>query len=104
MKKLSAAEMRIVSFLELTAGKVDKPVVINLDGTEYDRKNAAALNRLLAKTGEAFVCVTDKRFIEKAKGEIRTLEFGKGARFATPRFYAAKRLAKKIGAKRVAVF
>ncbi len=103
LSKLCPAEMRIVSFLELTAGRTDKSVVINLDGTRYTRKNNAALKRLLSFVPDAYVCITDGRFLDRADDGYKTLSFGKMANTSKPSFYAAKRLAKKIGAKKVAV-
>lgn len=102
LKKLSAAEMRAVDFLAATGGQTDSAVVINLDGAKYTRRNAAALARLLNVVGEAYVCVTDTRFA-RAGVSCKTLRFGRVERGARPSFYAAKRLAKKIGAKKVAV-
>ena len=100
---LSPAEMRVAMYLAETGGSTDKAVVINLDGAKYTRKNAAALSKLLSRIGEAYVCVTDKRFLRKATG-YKTLQFGKPpAKKKRPAFYAAKLLAKKLGATKVAV-
>lgn len=104
LKKLCAAQLRAVMFLERTAGKTDKPVVINLDGTRCNAKNAKALGVLLSHISDAHVCVTDKRFLKKARGEHRTVSFGKSVKSHRPVFYAAKVLAKRIGAKKVALF
>ncbi|MDE7464570.1 MAG: hypothetical protein K2M48_06030 [Clostridiales bacterium] len=101
--RLCAAQLRTVMFLELTAGKTDRPVVVNLDGAKYGRRNAAALRRLLSCLTSAYVCVTDRRFVKHARGAFNTVSFGKSATAsARPAFYAAKVLAKKMGAKRVA--
>lgn len=102
IRSLSTAEMRCVQFLEKTAGLSDKPIVVNLDGTRYSRRNNAALMRLLAENNEAYVCVSDARFLKHAPVGIQTLAFGFGDG-KRPKFYAAKRLAKAIGAKKVAV-
>ncbi len=101
--RLSPAEMRCVAFLEKTMGHTDKAVVVNLDGAKYTRRNNAFLRRLLKAVGEAYVCVTDARFVANADKGFRTLMFGKKTEGQTPKFYAAKKLARKIGAKRVAV-
>lgn len=103
LKRLAPAEMRIVTFLEKTGGETDKAIVVNLDGTKYSRRNARALKRLLAACAEAYVCVTDARFIKHAGSGVKTLGFGKLATGKRPAFYAAKALAKRIGAKRVSV-
>ncbi|MCH5162415.1 MAG: hypothetical protein J1G38_02865 [Clostridiales bacterium] len=101
--KLSSVQLRAVMFLEKTVGNTDKAVVVNLDGTRYSRKNAAMLDRLLDFIGTAYVCVTDNRFLTKAHGDFRTLFFGKTVAAKRPEFYAAKLLAKRIGAKRIAI-
>lgn len=102
--KLAPAEMRCVAFLEKTCGSTDKPVVINLDGAKYTRRNAAALMRLVALCKDVYVCVTDKRFLRRSGATAQTLAFGTPVvKRARPKFYAAKRLAQKINAKRVAV-
>lgn len=103
LKALCTVKQRAVMLLEQTAGEVDKPVVINLDGTKYTRRNLRALNALLKYVTTAYVCVTDERFLKRARGEYRTVRFGKYVKSARPAFYAAKVLAKRIGAKRVAV-
>ncbi len=103
LKKLCPAEMRIVTFLELTAGRTDRAVVVNLDGARYTRKNDAALRRLLGAVGDAYVCVTDMRFVSHAGKEVKQLAFGKPVDGIRPSFYAAKKLARKIGAKRISV-
>lgn len=100
---LVPAEMRIVAFLEKTCGKTDRAVVVNLDGTKYTRRNAAALNRLLARVKDAYVCVTDRKFVRKAPVEHRELSFGKPSFCGKPVFYYAKILARKINAKRISV-
>lgn len=103
LKRLSAAQMRIADFLAQTGGRTDKAVVISLDGAKYTRKNAAALKNLLNAADEAYVCITDKRFMRIAANDCKTLSFGKSVKGARPEFYAAKELAKKLGAKRVSV-
>ncbi len=105
---LCAAEMRCVQFLEKTAGHTDKAVVINLDGTRYSLKNRIALERLIRRisdggASEIYVCVTDDIFLRRMPASAKKLAFGKPVRKIRPRFYTAKRLAKAIGAKRVAV-
>lgn len=102
LSKLVPAEMRCVTFLEKTGGESAAPVVINLDGTKYTRRNAAALSLLLAHVKDAYVCVTDNRFLRCAVVPHRTLTFGKRVSSHRPSFYAARLLAKKLGAKRVA--
>lgn len=105
MEKLCPAQRRCVAFVEKTGGDTDSPIVINLDGTRYTRKNAVALDRLLAVCKTAFVCVTDPRFVKRAKQiGFKTLAFGKAVKQKRPAFFAAHRLAKKIGATRVAEF
>ena len=101
--KLAPAEMRWVTFLEKTCGGTDKPVVINLDGAKYSRRNAAALMRLISLCKDAYVCVTDRKFVRRCGATAQTLAFGKPAKYTRPDFYAAKRLAAKINAKRVSV-
>ena len=105
MEKLCPAQRRCVAFVEKTGGATDGAVVVNLDGTRYSRKNAAALDRLLALCKTAYVCVTDPRFVKRAKqAEFNTLAFGKAVKHKRPAFYAAHKLAKKLGATRVAEF
>ncbi len=101
LKKLSEAQLRAVMFLEQTAGRTDRTVVVNLDGAKYTRKNIRALEILLSRVKDAYVCVTDKRFAKKAKGEFRTVSFGKRVKSPRPKFYSAKALARKIGATRI---
>ncbi|MCH5158826.1 MAG: hypothetical protein J1F33_06490 [Clostridiales bacterium] len=103
IKKLVPAELRCVMFLEKTNGHTDKPVVINLDGVKYTRKNNAALKRLISAAGDAYVCVSDARFVVNADKGYKTLVFGKTNGGVRPKFYAAKRLAKRIGARRASV-
>lgn len=101
LKRLCAAEMRLVMFLEKTAGETDKAIVVNLDGCKYTRRNAAALKRLTALADEVYVCVTDERFIPSG---ARIMRFGKRVKRARrPMFYAARRLSRILGAKRVEV-
>ena len=101
--KLAPAEMRCVTFVEKTCGNADKPVVINLDGAKYTRRNAAALRRLIALCKDVYVCVTDIRFVRRLGAHAQTLAFGKPAKRTRAHFYAAKRLAQQINAKRVSV-
>lgn len=105
LKSLNPVEMRVVDFLAECGGRTDKTLVINLDGTRYSGRRLKALRRLLAAVENSYVCVSDRRFFDKInlRNGVDTLTFGKieGSR---PSFYNAKRLAKKIGAKRVAVF
>ncbi len=104
IERLCATEMRIVSFLEKTAGKSDLPVAVNLDGTKYTRKNAAALERLLSGIAtDVYVCVTDAKFLRRAKTRHVTLFFGKARKKHRPKFYTAKILASRINAVRVSV-
>lgn len=100
---ISAAERRTVQFLEKTCGKTDKPIIINLDGIRYNRRNMRALKRLLAAVSQAYVFVTDKRFMSRFRGKCGTLTFGGQSHFLTHRFYAARLLAKKTGATRISV-
>ncbi|MDE7164663.1 MAG: hypothetical protein K2O04_04485 [Clostridiales bacterium] len=103
MGRLSAAARRIVQFLEKTCGKADKPVIVNLDGIRYTRKNMAALRRLLAAIGEAYVFVTDRRFVTRYRGECVTQTFGTQSNYMSHRFYGAKLLAQKIGANKISI-
>lgn len=103
MGRLCAAERRTVQFLEKTRGVADKPVIVNLDGIRYTRRNMAALKRLLAVIPEAHVFVTDKRFVSRFRGEFVTKIFGSQSAFITHKFYAAKELAERIGADKVSV-
>lgn len=103
MRRLCAAERRIVQFLEKTCGKTDKPVIINLDGIRYSRRNMTALKRLLAVVPQAYVFVTDKRYTSRFRGEHLTQTFGSQSPFITHKFYAAKELAERIGADKVSV-
>ncbi len=102
--RLAPAEMRAVTFLEKTGGATDSALVVNLDGAKYSRRNAKALARLIkCAGGDVFVCVTDARFVEHSAPGCKTMAFGKKTDGVKPTFFAAKRLAKKIGAKKVAV-
>ena len=103
LKRLSPAEMRAADFLAMTGGSTDSAVVVNLDGARYSRKNAAALKKLLKAVNSAYVCVTDERFLRLADKSSKTLRFGKSVKSMRPAFYAARQLAKKLGAKRVSV-
>lgn len=100
---LTAAQMRCVAFLEKTCGRTDAPVVINLDGSKYTRKNFKTLARLLAFCPDAYVCVTDARYVKHERRAFKMLAFGKPVGRVRPKFYAAKILAKQLGAYRVAV-
>ncbi len=100
---LCSAEMRCVMFVEKTGGKTKSPLVVNLDGCKYTRKNRKALMRLTELCETVYVCVTDRRFIKRARGAYKMLMFGKPVKNTRPKFYAAKRLAKELGAYRVAV-
>ena len=100
---LCAAELRCVMFLEKTCGTTDKTVVVNLDGIKYSSKNAASLARLLSACKDAYVFVTDKRFLPRRGSGYRTLSFGKSTKYVRPKFYAAKLLAKRINAIKVSV-
>ncbi|MDE6200836.1 MAG: hypothetical protein K2M47_04340 [Clostridiales bacterium] len=103
MRGLSAAERRIVQFLEKTCGQTDKPIIINLDGIRYTRRNMAALKRLISVIPEVHVFVTDKRFASRFRGEYVTKTFGSQSAFITHKFYAAKELAQRVGADKVSV-
>ncbi|MDE6293340.1 MAG: hypothetical protein K2L88_01810 [Clostridiales bacterium] len=103
MGKLSAAARRSVQFLEKTCGKADKPVIVNLDGARYTRRGMAALRRLLAVIPQAYVFVTDKRFVTRFRGECDTKAFGAQSSYRAHRFYAAKLLAQKVGASRISI-
>ncbi len=101
--RISPVQMRVVTYLEKTAGVTQKTVVINLDGTKYTRKLNAQLKSFLSAIGDAYVCVTDRRFVEKADKGYKTLEFGKHKDGGKATFVAAKILARKVGAKRIAI-
>lgn len=103
LKKLSPVQMRTVMFLEKTAGVTAKTLVVNLDGAKYTKRENARLYRLLECVSDAYVCVTDERFVKHAATNAKTLSFGKKPDRIRPAFYTARRLAKRIGAKRVAV-
>lgn len=103
--RLSSVEMRCVTFLEKTAGHTEKSLVVNLDGTKYSRRGAACLKKLIAAVHDAYVCVTDDGFIDNGIKPAELLAFGRlDADAPAPTFYSARLLAKRIGAKRVAVF
>lgn len=103
MDKISAAERRTVQLLEKTCGKADKPVIVNLDGIRYSRRCMAALCRLLAVIPQAYVFVTDKRFVTRFRGECTAQTFGAQSDYTSHRFYAAKLLAQKIGANKISI-
>lgn len=100
--RLCAAARMCVYYLEKACGAELNRVVIDLDGVKCTRKNSAVLNRLLSLCGTAFVCVTDERFLKRA-GACRTLRFGKGIKYARPKFRKADKLHALIGADRVGV-
>ena len=102
--RLPAAARRGVQFLEKTCGHTARPVVINLDGIRYTRRNAAALKRLLsALQNDAYVFVTDNRFKKRFRGSCATMAFGKQAKTSTHRFYNAKLMAEKAGANKISI-
>lgn len=105
LRYISPVQMRIVSFLEKTAGVTEKSVVINLDGTKYSRALNKQLKRFIAALPvDVFVCVTDEKFIDKADNGYKTLAFGKKVDGIKPKFTAAKKLARRVRAKSVAIF
>lgn len=101
--RLTPVEMRCVAFLEKTAGRTESPVVVNLDGARYTRREAELLNNLLKTVSVAYVCVTDRRFVKKRPPDAKVLTFGNGRTGGRPTFYSARLLAKRIGAKRVSI-
>lgn len=102
LKRLCEAQLRAVMFIEKTLGRTDKTLIVNLDGARYTRKNARVLALLLSQVKNAYVCVTDDRFVGRARMEHNTVAFGKKVKPSPPpKFYAAKALAKRIGATRV---
>lgn len=101
--RLSAAERRTVQFLEKTCGKADKAVIVNLDGIRCTRRCMTALRRLLAVIPQAYVFVTDKRFVTRFHGDSATKTFGAQSNYTSHRFYAAKLLAQKIGANKISI-
>ena len=103
IKKLCQAQYRCVQFLEKTRGIRVQKLVVNLDGAKFSKKNKAALDALISLADEAFVCITDDRFMTKCKSEYKVLSFGKPTAKSRPKFYAAKLLAKRMGAKRIAI-
>ncbi len=104
IRRLTPVEMRCVAYLEKTWGKTDKAVVINLDGTRFSRRANALLKKLIAAIeGDAYVCITDARFMTHAENGYKTLTFGVPTAGEKPTFYAAKKLAHRIGAKRVSI-
>ena len=103
LRSLCAAERRIVQFLEKTCGKTDKPVIVNLDGIRYSRRNMKALNKLLVFIPEAYIFVTDKRFMSRFRCKHGTITFGGQSHFLKHRFYSARVLAKQIGATKISV-
>ncbi len=103
LRRLCAAERRIVQFLEKTLGKTDKPVIVNLDGIRYTRRNMSALKRLLSVVPRAYIFVTDKRFASRFRGAYTTQMFGSQSPFLSHKFYAAKELAQRVGANKISV-
>lgn len=103
--RLCEAERRGVMLAEKTGGaEPSATVLINLDGAKYSRKNMRALDRLLHECKDAYVCVTDKRFLKHASVPYKELHFGKAANAKVrAEFYAAKLLKKRLGASKVAV-
>ncbi len=103
VKRLCPAQYRCVQFLEKTRGLRQKALAVNLDGSKYTRKNAAFLDALIKLADDVYICVTDKRYMTKCKYEFKTMLFGKPTKRIKPKFYAAKLLAKRLGAKRIAI-
>ncbi len=103
IKRLCTAQYRCVQFLEKTRGIRQKKLAINLDGSAYTKRNAKFLDTLAALADEVFICVTDKRYMTKFKHDYKVMQFGKPAKRIKPKFYAAKLLAKRLGAKRIAI-
>ena len=103
IKKLSPVQYRCVQFLEKTRGTKQQKLVINLDGAKYNKKSALLLDKLIQYADEVFVCVTDNRYMTKHKQDYKVLSFGKPTKRSRPKFYAARILAKRIGAKRIAI-
>lgn len=96
--KLCTAQMRCVQYIERIARGECGTVVINLDGTRYSRKNAKFLNALLSVCKNAFVCVTDNRFVRRAKRIDRIMRFGKPCKTRAA-LYKANRLIKYCESK-----
>lgn len=104
LDKLCAAKLRIVYYLEKALdASPQTPVVINLDGIRYSRKNAAALNILLSVRRNAYVCVTDNKYVKKSQFVHSVMSFGSAKRRVRPHFYKAKLLAERLGATAVSV-
>ncbi|MCH5161724.1 MAG: hypothetical protein J1G04_06810 [Clostridiales bacterium] len=103
IKKLSPVQYRCVQFLEKTRGAKQKKLVINLDGAKFSKKSARGLAALISKADEVYVCVTDDRYITRYKRDCKVLSFGKSVKKSKPKFYSARILAKRIGAKRIAI-
>ena len=103
LRRLAPSQMRCVTFVEKTGGGACGKLVINLDGAKCTRKNVKALRRLLFECSDAYVCITDERFIKRVGVKYSLLSFGTSNKKTRPKFYAAKRLAQKINAKRVAI-
>ena len=103
IKKLSPVQHRCVQYLEKTTGTKQQKLVINIDGARYNRKSAAVLDKLIQQADDVYICVTDDRYITRYKKEYKILSFGKAVKKSRPKFYAARILAKRIGAKRIAI-
>lgn len=101
--KLSPAQMRSVMFVEKTGGGKCGKLVVNLDGAKCTRKNVKALRRLLFECPDAYVCITDARFIKRVGLVHGVLSFGTSNKKSRPEFYTARLLAQKLNVKRIAV-
>lgn len=101
--RLSPAQMRSVMFVEKTGGGKCGKVVINLDGAKCTRKNVKALRRLLFECPDAYVCITDERFIKRVGLAHSVLSFGASNKKSRPEFYRARLLAQKLNVKHIAV-
>lgn len=103
---LCSAENRAVEYLARAgAGKCahGAPIVVNLDGTAYSRRNVRALKRLLLCLADAYVCVSDNRFLRGLSAATPVMRFGKSGKAVRPKFYAARALAKRLEAYRISV-
>lgn len=103
LDKLSPAQMRSVMYVEKTGGGICGKLVVNLDGTKCTRKNVKALRRLLFDCPDAYVCITDARFMKRVGLAYKSLSFGTPNKKSRPKFYSARILAQMLNAKRVAV-
>lgn len=106
VSRLLPVELRIVDLFVKVCGKTDKAVVVNLDGTKYTRRGNRALFALvdILRDTDVYVLVSDMRYLKKAASGVKVLQFGKRVNKRRPSFYAARILAARIGAKKVAVF